>query len=127
MNESDMPREWWYEQDQDEAWIKKQEEDLRQYEQMSTTPLLLDGFDDALIGFGVQFDQKVAIYDYARCLDVLERGGMSATTAIEHMEYSVLGEYSGRRTPVFLSQPVKKTKRRRDARVPGQLMFDFDV
>jgi hypothetical protein len=32
MNESDMPREWWHDQDQDEAWIKQQEEELQQQE-----------------------------------------------------------------------------------------------
>lgn len=32
MNESDMPREWWGAQDQDEAWIKQQEEEMQQRE-----------------------------------------------------------------------------------------------
>jgi 2-succinyl-5-enolpyruvyl-6-hydroxy-3-cyclohexene-1-carboxylate synthase len=32
MNESDMPREWWQDQDQDEAWIKQQEEEMQQRE-----------------------------------------------------------------------------------------------
>lgn len=33
MNESDMPREWWHDQDQDEAWVKQQEEEMRRREE----------------------------------------------------------------------------------------------
>ena len=32
MNESDMPREWWHDQDRDEAWLAQQEKELEQYE-----------------------------------------------------------------------------------------------
>ena len=33
MNESDMPREWWHDQDRDEAWIKQQEEEMQRREE----------------------------------------------------------------------------------------------
>lgn len=33
MNESEMPREWWHDQDQDDAWIAEQELRLRQLEE----------------------------------------------------------------------------------------------
>lgn len=29
------------------------------------------GFDEAFVGIGVQFNTPVAVYDYAKCLDIL--------------------------------------------------------
>jgi len=121
MNESDIPREWWHDQDQDDAWIKEQEDSLRQHEEEGDNPLLADGFEDALIGFGQQFNQKIAIYDYARCVEVLAAQGFSYEDAIEWMEYDVVGAYVGRRTPIFLTERVKKKKKQ----ITEQLSFDF--
>lgn len=101
MNESDMPREWWRPQDNDERWIMDQEE-MDRYEEECETPLVFPEFKDALVGYGVQFSHRIAIYDYARCVEILERGGMTYEEAIEWMEYNVLGAYFGARTPVFL-------------------------
>jgi len=33
MNESNIPREWWVEQDRDEAWIQQLEEELQRREE----------------------------------------------------------------------------------------------
>lgn len=118
-------KEWWHDQDQDQSWAKKVEEELRQYEEESNEPLLADGFDEALIGFGVQFNQRVAIYDYARCLDVLEKGGMTNSEAIDYMEYNVVGAYVGRRTPIFLTYKYKHKKGKKAAALIGQMSFDF--
>ena len=79
--------EWWHEQDQDDAWIQQQEAELQQYEE-SEGPLFADGFRDALIGIGYQFNQQVAIYDYAKCVYVLERQGMTREEALEYMEFN---------------------------------------
>lgn len=123
MNESNIPREWWEPQDQDEAWVKKMEEELQQQEEESKNPIVLKEFDDAFLGFGVQFSHKVAIYDYARCIDILEKGGMPVDVAIGYMEDEVLSIYDGRRTPVFLTRKAKKRKDKKPD--PGQLSFDF--
>lgn len=123
MNESNMPQEWWREQDEDEQWIKQQEEALQRFEQDSSTPLLADGFEAALIGYGQQFNQTIAIYDYARCVDVLERSGMTRLDAEEYMEYNVMGAYVGRATPVFLMERLdkRKSKAKKDKDTPTQL------
>ena len=110
MNESQMPREWWYEQDQNEEWIRQQEEEMRRYEAESEGTLYADGFKDALIGVGYQFNQQVAIYDYAECVHILERQGMTREEALEYMEFNVTGAYVGRATPVFLTQRVNPPK-----------------
>jgi hypothetical protein len=102
MNESNMPNEWWREQDLDERWSQQSEEELRQYEEESDAPIIFPEFKDALVGYGVQFSHRIAIYDYARCVEILERDGMTFEEAVEWMEYNVLGTYAGPRTPVFL-------------------------
>ena len=102
--------EWWHEQDQDDAWIQQQEAELQQYEE-SEGPLFADGFRDALIGIGYQFNQQVAIYDYAKCVYVLERQGMTREEALEYMEFNVTGAYMGRAPPVFLTVKVGEEPR----------------
>ena len=65
--------------------------------------LLADGFDAALLGFGRRFNTIVAIYSYAKCIDVLvKQSGMSKEEAEEYMEYNVVGAYVGKQTPVFM-------------------------
>jgi hypothetical protein len=64
---------------------------------------LADGFEAALIGIGTQFTHDVAIYDYARCVDILvERDGMTPDEAVEFIEFNVTGAWIGPHTPVFL-------------------------
>jgi hypothetical protein len=66
--------------------------------------LLADGFEDALLGFGRQFNVAVAVYDYERCLAVLrDRDGMSEDGALEFFEFNVAGAYVGPHTPIFMS------------------------
>ena len=65
--------------------------------------LLADGFEAALIGFGFHFTAAVAIYDYTRCLDILEqRDGISRDEAQEFFEFNVVGAWVGPNTPVFM-------------------------
>jgi hypothetical protein len=67
--------------------------------------LLANGFEGALIGFGFQFHAAVAIYDYERCLDILQqRDGMSADEAQEFFEFNVIGAWMGVNTPVFMTK-----------------------
>jgi hypothetical protein len=72
---------------------------------MDTPAYLADGFKEALIGIGRQFNQDLAIYDYDKCVDILmSRDGMNREEALEWMEYCVLGAYVGPGTPVFLEK-----------------------
>lgn len=65
--------------------------------------LLADGFESAFIGWGTQFSRAVAIYDYAKCVQILvTRDGMSPEDAMEFIEFNVTGSYCGDNTPVFL-------------------------
>ena len=73
-------------------------------EEFESEALLADGFEEALIGIGIQFNNEVAVYDYEKCVKVLmERDKMKLGEAIEYMDYNVLGAYVGENTPVFIA------------------------
>lgn len=66
--------------------------------------LLADGFDEAFIGIGWQFVTPVAVYDKARCIEILKSQGMDEIDAIEYFEFNVAGAYAGEQTPIFLEK-----------------------
>ena len=73
--------------------------------------MLAVSFTDALIGYGYQFNNHVAIYSREKCIDILmERDGMDIEEAEEYFEYNVQGAYVGKKTPVFLSQEENRFK-----------------
>jgi hypothetical protein len=126
-------QDWWETQDGDDAWqheqmqqslrreieeraeqeIKDLEDSLRKWdEEHDDGPLFADGFDDALIGVGVQFSREVAVYDYDKCLDILiQRDGMDIEGAIDYMEYNVVGAYVGNSTPVFVIRDADRQEK----------------
>jgi len=67
-----------------------------------STILLADGFEDAFIGIGWQFNTPFAVYDIDKCKEVLMSRGLSAAEGAEYLDYNVLGAYVGTQTPVFL-------------------------
>lgn len=65
--------------------------------------LLADGFEQALIGYGYQFNYPVAVYSRKRCMDILvTRDNMSYEEATEYFDFNVAGAYMGESTPIFL-------------------------
>ena len=65
--------------------------------------LLAEGFEDALVGH-TQGANTVAVYDYDECVSILmKRDNMSCIDAIEFMEFNVVNNYVGDKTPVFVS------------------------
>jgi len=66
-------------------------------------PVFANGFEDALIGIGRQFNKEIAVYDYVLCVNILmQRNKMTSEEAIEFMEYNVVGAYVGTNTPIFV-------------------------
>jgi len=64
--------------------------------------LLIDGFNDAMIGMCLQFGQlPVVAYDYEKCIKVLMKD-MSRDEALEYFEFNVINAYMGINTPVFI-------------------------
>lgn len=64
--------------------------------------LLMDGFDDAVIGICYQFSRPpVAVYDLDKVLARLQDDGMSEEEAREFWEVNQVGAWMGEGTPVF--------------------------
>ena len=71
--------------------------------EIDTGTVTADGFEEALIGYGQQFNHPVAVYDTQKCLGILQdRDGMSEDEAVEYFDYNVQGAYVGDSTPIFL-------------------------
>ena len=69
-----------------------------------------DGLEKALLGYGEQAGQTVAVYDYAKGLEIcVERDGMDREEAAEHMSYNVAGTHLPGQTPVFLERVDEDT------------------
>lgn len=66
--------------------------------------LLADGFEEAFIGIGYQFNRPMAVYDTDKCFEILMRDGMTEEEAREYFEFNVLGAYVGDYTPMFLNR-----------------------
>lgn len=62
------------------------------------------GFEKAFVGIGIQFDLPIAVYDYAKCIDILAKE-MDYEDAVEFFEFNVVGAWVGEQTPIFLRYP----------------------
>jgi hypothetical protein len=70
--------------------------------------LYANGFEDALIGVGYQFNTQLAVYDWDKCVTILmERDHMDYDEATEFMSYNVTGAWVGKNTPVFIKRGKK--------------------
>lgn len=69
--------------------------------------MLLEGFDEALLGYGATWDGNSQvdrlIYDGDKLIDIfVERDGMTVEEAIEFIDYNIIGAYVGPETPIVL-------------------------
>lgn len=81
--------------------------DIRfEIEQHNEDALILDGFDDAIVGIVEIFGKpSVVCYDKAQCIEIIQDFcGGSREEAEEYFEYNILGGYLGEATPVFLTR-----------------------
>ncbi len=71
------------------------------------SPLLMDGFEQALLGFGQRINEPLlAIYSWSEMVKVLmTRDGMSDEEAIEYISYNCQGAWVGERTPIIVEPP----------------------
>ena len=61
-----------------------------------------DGFEDALIGRGQQFNTDFYVYSHSRCIEILMREGMTEEEPLEYFDYNVQGAWVGEGTPIFV-------------------------
>jgi hypothetical protein len=62
---------------------------------------LADGFDEAFLGIGQQFNRFFAVYDRFKCIQILSKD-MTLEEAEEYFDFNVVGAYVGENTPVFV-------------------------
>lgn len=66
--------------------------------------LLMDGFDEALIGFSQRINEPLlAVYKWQRMVQILKnRDKMSYEDAVEYIEYNCIGAWIGEQTPIIV-------------------------
>lgn len=66
--------------------------------------LLMDGFDEALIGFSQRVNEPLlAVYKWQRMVQILKnRDKMSYEDAVEYIEYNCIGAWIGEQTPIIV-------------------------
>lgn len=77
-----------------------------QLEEENPEAVLLEGFDDALIGIARRNGLSVAAYSEEKCLEVLMAQGMEREGAIDYFENNVAGSWMGDGTPIIVGVPV---------------------
>lgn len=72
--------------------------------EMDESALLMDGFDEAFIGFSRRGNEPVlACYSYDRMIEVLvERDSMDYDEAMEYVDFNCVGAWMGERTPIIV-------------------------
>ena len=67
--------------------------------------LIMDGYDDCILGLGRRFDQHFVVYDLKRVIQKLMAEGMTEEEALEFHDFNQVGAYMGEGTPAFLVVP----------------------
>ena len=67
--------------------------------------LLMDGFDDCILGILERFgiDQPIVVYDREKVIaKLIDRDGMTHEEALDFYYFNQLGAWVGEKTPAFL-------------------------
>lgn len=82
--------------------------DLDELFENATGAIVLDGFNDAIIGIVEEFGNGPRIlYSRDKILEILQnRDEMSFQDAIDFYDFNILGMYAGEQNPVILYQTL---------------------
>jgi hypothetical protein len=74
------------------------------FTEIDETVLLMDGFDEALIGFSERMNNPtLAVYSWEKMMSVcMERDGMTSEQAEEYISFNCLGAWVGEGTPIIV-------------------------
>ena len=64
---------------------------------------LADGFADAFLGIGRQFDRPIAVYSRRKCIEILMHT-MDEEQAEEYFEFNLASAWIGETTPIYLEE-----------------------
>jgi hypothetical protein len=83
--------------------IATRNEDDWDLEDENPDALLADGLEDAYIGRTANHHHPVvAVYDLAKCEQILVESGMTQEEAEEYLSFNTLGAYVGENGPLFV-------------------------
>lgn len=73
-------------------------------EESGQSTILMDGFDEAFIGFSQRFNEPIlAVYSWELMIDVLtNRDKMDFEEACEYIEFNIFGAWLGEQTPIIV-------------------------
>lgn len=73
-------------------------------ENMGENALLMDGFDEALIGFSQRINEPLlAVYSWEKMMNLcVKRDGMTEDEADEYISYNCIGAWVGEQTPIIV-------------------------
>ena len=73
-------------------------------ENIGENALLMDGFDEALIGFSQRINEPLlAVYSWEKMMNVcMKRDGMTEDEADEYISYNCIGAWVGEQTPIIV-------------------------
>jgi hypothetical protein len=97
--------------------IKKLREEVRRVQygektkelvaELNPDALFLDGLDDALIGYAIQWGSPpLAVYDADRIIEIVSED-MGLEEAVEHFTHNIECAYLGPGTPLILYRPER--------------------
>jgi len=70
--------------------------------EQNSKAILIDGFDEALIGITQNKNPFVGVYDLEKCMAILIESGMTLEESNEYIK-SKLEEYKSEHDPIFIS------------------------
>lgn len=72
--------------------------------EMEESTLLMDGFEEAFIGFSRRINEPLlAVYSWELMVKLLmERDGMSYDDATEYIDFNCIGAWVGEQTPIIV-------------------------
>jgi hypothetical protein len=69
--------------------------------------LIMDGFDDAIIGVAERCGQPALVaYSRNRCIEILEGQGMDHEEANEFFDFNCAGAWMGPGTPIIIDERI---------------------
>ena len=87
-----------------EKKVNSPEEKIEQIRETLGEALLMDGFDEAILGICERCGASpVVAYDYIKCVEILVDQGLSRDEAMEYLEFNCVNAYLGEGTPVFIT------------------------
>ena len=66
--------------------------------------LIMDGFDEAIIGVVSRMDLEVVCYDLDKVIKLLMKQGMDEQDSWDWYQFNMIGSWMGEKTPVFLQR-----------------------